>query len=66
MEIGLLFILMGAIVISFCTVSIVGVISGKIEGIVAFQEKLGVSIFLLICLIVGYALLHGGIKLINM
>lgn len=66
MEIGWALIFVGTIIIAFCSVTAVGVMNGKIEGVVTTSEKIGITAFLLICLITGYCLLHGGIQIINM
>lgn len=66
MEIGWILVIIGILLIGFCLTIIIKVLNGKIEGIVMIEEKVGVSIFLLICLFIGYALLHSGIIILKM
>lgn len=66
METGVVLIIIGAIVIAFSSVTAVGVMNGRVEGIVTVQEKLGVTIFLIILLFVGWILLYNGILIINL
>lgn len=53
MGIGAILIIIAASVIAFCSVVAVGVMNGKLEGIVTIQEKFFVTIFLFILLIMG-------------
>lgn len=66
MEIGWVLVVIGILLIGFCLIIIAKVLNGKIEGIVMIEEKVGVSIFLLICLFIGYALFHSGIIILKM
>nr|DAF54528.1 MAG TPA: hypothetical protein [Siphoviridae sp. ctKwY15] len=66
MEIGWILVIIGILLIGFCLTIIIKVLNGKIEGIVMIEEKVGVSVFLLICLFIGYALLHSGIIILKM
>lgn len=66
METGVVLIIIGAIVIAFSSITAVGVMNGRVEGIVTVQEKLGVTIFLIILLFVGWILLYNGILIINL
>lgn len=66
MEIGWILVVIGLLLIGFCLIIITKVLNGKIEGIVMIEEKVGVSIFLLICLFIGYALFHSGITILKM
>ena len=66
METGVVLIIIGAIVIAFSSVTAVGVMNGKVEGIVTVQEKLGVTIFLIILLFTGWIFLYNGILIINL
>lgn len=66
MEIGWILVVIGILLIGFCLTIIIKVLNGKIKGIVMTEEKVGVSIFLLICLFIGYALFHSGIIILKM
>lgn len=66
MKTGVVLIIIGAIVIAFSSITAVGVMNGRVEGIVTVQEKLGVTIFLIILLFVGWILLYNGILIINL
>ena len=66
METGVVLIIIGAIVIAFSSVTAVGVMNGKVEGIVTVHEKLGVTIFLIILLFTGWIFLYNGILIINL
>ena len=66
MEIGWILVIIGILLIGFCLTIIIKVLNGKIEGIVMIEEKVGVSVFLLICLFIGYALLYSGIIILKM
>lgn len=66
MEIGWILVVIGILLIGFCLTIIAKVLNGKIEGIVMIEEKVGVSIFLFICLFIGYALFHSGIIILKM
>lgn len=61
---GEVLIIIGAIVIAFSSVTAIGAISGKLEGVVTIQEKFLVTIFLFILLIMGWVLLYNGILII--
>ena len=63
---GEILIVIGAIVIAFSSVTAIGAISGKLEGVVTIQEKFLVTIFLFILLITGWVLLYNGILIINL
>ena len=66
MGIGAILIIIGASVISLSSVIAVGVMNGKLEGVVTIQEKFLVTIFLFILLITGWVLLYNGILIINL
>ena len=66
METGVVLIIIGAIVIAFSSITAVGVMNGRVEEIVTVQEKLGVTIFFIILLFVGWILLYNGILIINL
>ena len=63
---GGILIVIGAMVIAFSSVTAVGAISGKLEGVVTIKEKFLVTIFLFILLITGWVLLYNGILIINL
>lgn len=66
METGVVLIIIGAIVIAFSSITAVGVMNGKLEGVVTIKEKFLVTIFLFILLIMGWVLLYNGISIINL
>ena len=66
MGIGEILIVLGASVIAFSSVISVGVMNGKLEGVVTIKEKFLVTIFLFILLITGWVLLYNGILIINL
>lgn len=66
MGIGAILIIIGASVISLSSVVAVGVMNGKLEGVVTIKEKFLVTIFLFILLITGWVLLYNGILIINL
>ena len=66
MGIGAILIIIGALVISLSSVIAVGAMNGKLEGVVTIQEKILITIFLLILLITGWVLLYNGISIINL
>lgn len=66
MAIGWVLIVIGAIIVAFCSITAVGVMNGKVEGVITPVEKFGVTTFLLIMSVTGYCLLHGGIQILNM
>lgn len=59
-------IIIDAIVVAFSSITAVGVMNGRVEEIVTVQEKLGVTIFFIILLFVGWILLYNGILIINL
>lgn len=63
---GEVLIVIGAIVVAFSSITAVGVMNGRVEEIVTVQEKLGVTIFFIILLFVGWILLYNGILIINL
>lgn len=63
---GVVLIIIGAIVVAFSSITAVGVMNGRVEEIVTVQEKLGVTIFFIILLFVGWILLYNGILIINL
>jgi hypothetical protein len=66
MGIGAILIIIGASVIALSSVVAVGAMNGKLEGVVTIQEKILITIFLLILLITGWVLLYNGISIINL
>lgn len=66
MGIGAILIIIGASVIALSSVVAVGAMNGKLEGVVTIQEKILITIFLLILLITGWGLLYNGISIINL
>ena len=66
MGIGEILIVIGAIVIAFSSVTAVGAISGKIEGVITLSERLGITSFLMILFVMGCVLLDNGIIIINL
>ena len=66
MGIGAVLIIIGASVIALSSVVAVGVMNGKLEGVVTIKEKFLVTIFLFILLITGWVLLYNGILIINL
>ena len=52
---GEILIVIGAIVIAFSSVTAVGAISGKIEGVITLSERLGITAFLMILFVMGCA-----------
>lgn len=66
MGIGEILIVTGAIVIAFSSVTAVGAISGKIEGVITLGERLGITAFLMIIFVMGCVLLNNGILIINL
>lgn len=63
---GEVLIIIGVIVIAFSSVTAVGAISGKIEGVITLSERLGVTAFLMILFVMGCVLLDNGILIINL
>nr|DAW63212.1 MAG TPA: hypothetical protein [Caudoviricetes sp.] len=63
---GVVLIIIDAIVVAFSSITAVGVMNGRVEEIVTVQEKLGVTIFFIILLFVGWILLYNGILIINL
>lgn len=63
---GVVLIIIGAIIVAFSSITAVGVMNGRVEEIVTVQEKLGVTIFFIILLFVGWILLYNGILIINL
>ena len=66
MGIGEILIVIGAIVTAFSSVTAVGAISGKIEGVITLGERLGITAFLMILFVTGCVLLDNGIIIINL
>lgn len=66
MRTGVVLIIIDAIVVAFSSITAVGVMNGRVEEIVTVQEKLGVTIFFIILLFVGWILLYNGILIINL
>ena len=66
MGIGEILIILGASVIAFSSVISVGVMNGKLEGVVTIKEKFLVTILLFILLMTGWVLLYNGILIINL
>lgn len=66
MGIGAILIIIGASVIALSSVVAVDAMNGKLEGVVTIQEKILITIFLLILLITGWVLLYNGISIINL
>lgn len=66
METGEVLIIIGVIVIAFSSVTAVGAISGKIEGVITLSERLGVTAFLMILFVMGCVLLDNGVIIINL
>lgn len=66
MEIGWILVVIRILLIGFYLTTIIKVLNGKIEGIVMTEEKVGVSIFLLMCVFIGYALFHSCIIILKM
>ena len=66
MGLGEILIILGASVIALSSVIAVGVMNGKLEGVVTIKEKFLVTIFLFILLITGWVLLYNGILIINL
>lgn len=66
MGIGAILIIIGASVIALSSVVAVGAMNGKLEGVVTIQEKILITIFLLILLITGWVLLYNRISIINL
>lgn len=63
---GEVLIIIGVIVIAFSSVTAVGAISGKIEGVITLSERLGVTAFLAIFFVMGCVLLDNGVIIINL
>lgn len=63
---GEVLIIIGVIVIAFSSVTAVGAISGKIEGVITLSERLGVTAFLMILFVMGCVLLDNGVIIINL
>lgn len=63
---GEVLIVIGAIVIAFSSVTAIGAISGKIEGVITLSERLGITAFLMILFVMGCVLLDNGIIIINL
>ena len=63
---GEILIVIGAIVIAFSSVTAVGAISGKIEGVITLGDRLGITSFLMILFVMGCVLLDNGIIIINL
>ena len=63
---GEILIVIGAIVIAFSSVTAVGAISGKIEGVITPSERLCITAFLMILFVMGCVLLDNGILIINL
>ena len=66
MGVGEILIVLGASVIAFSSVTAVGAISGKIEGVITLGERLGITAFLMILFVTGCVLLDNGIIIINL
>ena len=64
MGIGEILIVVGAIVTAFSSVTAVGAIIGKIEGVITLGERLGITAFLMILFVMGCVLLDNGILII--
>ena len=63
---GEILIVIGAMIIAFSSVTAVGAISGKIEGVITLGERLGITAFLMILFVTGCVLLDNGIIIINL
>ena len=63
---GEILIVIGAIVTAFSSVTAVGAISGKIEGVITLSERLCITAFLMILFVMGCVLLDNGIIIINL